>query len=369
MSTVNSLSKSAYFQRKTLTKPSFFESFFGRIPKQNVGVVLHNMVCENTVTALSQQDVQTVLLKYKVNIRKEPYLPQIKALYRQFLRFVLADKRVSNLEIKKLNHLRGLLMLKPSETATLYEQEVVLIYHRTLDEMFQDQQLDAEEKETLKKLKNALQIPDALIKKIHAITQQEVFDRLVSGFASDERISNEEVQEMETLASSLDIKVNVDEPALSRLNRYRLYWQIENEPLPVLAVSVHLQRGESCHFSMPCVWNEYKSVTRSVRYGGPVLQFKIVRGVYWRRANYQFNRIKEEKLTAVDTGMLYLTNKRLLFVGKKNTRSLRLTQVVDFEPYTNGVEVKRAQGKTIFLTLEAVVDLFSTMLGQCIQAA
>ena len=363
---VNNLSKAAYFQKKKLIRPSFFQGLVGRMPKENVVVVLHNMVCSTAVTNISQHNVQDVLSRYRANLRKEPHLTGVKGIYKQFIRFVLADKRVSNLELKKLLHLKDLLMLRANEAKLLYEEVVVALYEKTLQDMLQDHQLDEEEKTTLRKLREALQIPDECIEKAHTAAYRDTLHGLIAGFVEDERISDEEVQEMETLVASLGIKADISEPTFAQLSRYRLYWQIENNPLPALAVDIRLQRGESCHFAVPCTWQEYKTVTRGVGFGGPVLQFKVVRGMYWRRGHYQINRVRADVLRTIDEGEVYITTKRILFVGKKNTRSLRMAQIVDFEPHQNGVELKRATGKAIFLAFEGVTDLFGMVLGRCL---
>ena len=328
---------------------------------------LHNLICREEVTSLSPEVVRGLLLRYKANIRKEPCLSQAKGIYKQFLHFVLADRRVSNAEIKRLKHLQGLLMLKEVEVTALYEAVVGSIYKRTLREMLSDNRLDEEEKKTLEKMKKTLQIPDALTAPLQTTTYQEVLGALIEEGLSDERVSDEEEREIGALQESLGVQVEVEEPTLALLKRCRLYWQIENNPLPALEVPVRLQKTERCHACVPCAWKEYREVTSGISYGGPALQFKVAQGVYWRSGHYRLNRVKEDRLTFIDSGALYLTNKRLLFVGEKNTRTLRLPSIVDFEVYKNGISIKRAQGKAIFLGCGEIPDLLGMILGRCLQ--
>ena len=365
---MDGLDKSAYFKEKSLASPSFLERLLGKPPKRNAMIGLHNLICREEVTSLSPEMVRGLLLRYMADIRKEPCLSQAKGIYKKFLHFVLADRRVSNAEIRRLKHLQGLLMLKEVEVAALYEAVVGSVYKRTLREMLSDNRLDEEEKKTLEKMEKMLQIPKALAERLQATTYQEVLGEIVTEGLPDERVSDEEVREIEALQESLGVRrVELEEPTLALLKRYRLYWQIENNPLPTLEVPVRLQKTERCHTCVPCAWKEYREVTSGVGYGGPALQFKVAHGVYWRSGHYRLNRVKEDRLTFIDSGTLYLTNKRLLFVGEKNTRMLRLLNIVDFEVYRNGLSIKRTQGKAIFLGCEEIPDFLGMILGRCLQ--
>jgi hypothetical protein len=59
-----------------------------------------------------------------------------------------------------------------------------------------------------------------------------------------------------------------------------------------------------------------------------------------------------------------LTNRRIIFTGEKSNKTLSLKQILDFEVYTNGVEIKKSTGKNPFLSFEDDTEIFSMILGK-----
>lgn len=68
----------------------------------------------------------------------------------------------------------------------------------------------------------------------------------------------------------------------------------------------------------------------------------------------------------LDHGQLYLTNKRLLYLGDKQNRTIRLSQIVDFSVYNNGVEIEKDRGRSPFLGMAGENDVFAALLGRAI---
>ena len=65
--------------------------------------------------------------------------------------------------------------------------------------------------------------------------------------------------------------------------------------------------------------------------------------------------------------LVEVKNKRIIFVGTKNTKTIRHTKILDFTPYKNGVEVLKDAGRSPFLEFEKGVDVFSMILGRVIR--
>ncbi len=64
----------------------------------------------------------------------------------------------------------------------------------------------------------------------------------------------------------------------------------------------------------------------------------------------------------IDTGTLYLTNKRIIFTGTKKNSNIRIDKVLDFTPYTDGVEIGKDTGKSPTLQMTQNADIFCMIL-------
>jgi hypothetical protein len=175
---------------------------------------------------------------------------------------------------------------------------------------------------------------------------------------SDERISPDEERELEDLAVHLGVRIEYDEKTKSILDRYRLYWLIENGEIPKIETAVPLGRGEQCYFTADANWCELHAITKSARYGS--LRDQSDEGDEVQRQIFQEMEVK-------DSGRIYLTNKRILFSGSKRQRTIPITSVKDFGPMENGIQIHRKTGPHPFLQFELSVDVFSLMLARILR--
>ncbi len=107
---------------------------------------------------------------------------------------------------------------------------------------------------------------------------------------------------------------------------------------PVDAGSVVLRAGETCYFAAKA--NEVKEVKQRTRvggYAGPSV--RVARGVYWHMGGVASRTITSGQAQVVDTGTLYLTNKRAVFVGAAGTIDFHYEKIGSFEPFTDGLRI------------------------------
>ncbi len=185
---------------------------------------------------------------------------------------------------------------------------------------------------------------------------------------SDARISPEEERELEALAKNLHVVPNFDEKTRALLNKYRLLWLIDNGDIPEIPVSINLQRNEKCYFTCNVDWYETRAVRYRVNYGGPTMSFKIAPGVRWRMGSLGVRTMSNQELTRIDTGTMYLTNKRLIFMGTMKNTTIALTKILDFKPYKNGVDIRKENGKSPFIGFGDNVDVFAEILSRLLMA-
>jgi hypothetical protein len=111
-------------------------------------------------------------------------------------------------------------------------------------------------------------------------------------------------------------------------------------------------------------WLEPRTVTRSVSYAGVSSSIRIARGVRFRLGNVVPVRHTVDRLTRIDAGPLYVTNTRLILRGASRNITVRLSSLLGFEVYANGVELQKASGRPPFVEVEgAELELLAAALS------
>jgi hypothetical protein len=123
-------------------------------------------------------------------------------------------------------------------------------------------------------------------------------------------------------------------------------WALALESLPVVDVDVGLQKGEVAHAAVPCDWYEWRASTRAVAYHGPTASMQIVKGLRYRAGVIAPTAIRERELVRLDTGTLYVTNKRLVFDGESENKAIPWRSVLKVIPFSGGFEPEKQNGKS-----------------------
>jgi hypothetical protein len=94
-------------------------------------------------------------------------------------------------------------------------------------------------------------------------------------------------------------------------------------------------------------WYEEKTITTSYSYGG--FQYKIGggNGMSYRMGNLSVVANTTQKFTQIDRGQLYITNKRIIFIGteKRVNKSIDLDDILEFSIFRDGLLIGKANGK------------------------
>jgi hypothetical protein len=165
-----------------------------------------------------------------------------------------------------------------------------------------------------------------------------------------------------SIAANLDITMNYDADLQQKISRFRLLAQIENGQLPLISTQLVLQRGETCHAQFPCALLEHRSVTKAVRYSGPAGSIRIMKGLRWRYGYVNVQPVTSEQLRELDSGTLYITNKRLLFNGRTKNSGLPLKRVVHFTTYQDGLRIEKDSGRDQIFKGPGDIELLGAIL-------
>lgn len=117
--------------------------------------------------------------------------------------------------------------------------------------------------------------------------------------------------------------------------------------LPVIAAPFALQKGEVCHWAAPAAWYELRA-QRKASYSGLSYSIPIAKGLRYRVGTINLEGGRKE-LRRLDSGMLYLTNKRVFFDGQEKNTSLPYRSVAGVSIERFGLVLERQSGKSIHL--------------------
>lgn len=353
------------FKTKDLKKPSFFRKLLGVKPKENGIIEINNLLAEKELESITVDEVQAVITDYKLKL-DEQLRSQLCQLYERYLTYCLKDKLLSDSEIDELKRLKELLGLNDKEIEEIHKRTIGKIYKTEVDKAIEDRKLDDEEVKFLKKLQNELKLPDEIVSDIYKKSSQKLLEKFIADALSDEKLSPEEEKELATICENLNVELQLDEKTQAVLDKYKLFWQIENGDIPIIDVPINIQKSERCYFHTQCEWFEQRRVTKRLKYSGPTMRLKIAKGLYWRAGDLGVQRISEDVWKKIDAGDLFLTNKRLIFMGAKGNKRIRLNKILDFTAYQNGVDIQKETGKSPFIAFEENTDIFSIILGRAI---
>ena len=194
----------------------------------------------------------------------------------------------------------------------------------------------------------------------HLRRRKDFFENSVS----DERLSPNEEQQFELICKSLNVDIKIDEKTKAKLNKYKLFWVIENGEIPEINVQMSLDKNEKCYFQTSCEWFEKRTVTQRINYAGPTASIKIMKGVRYRVGSIKPQRVTSEEWKLIDKGTMYLTSKRVIFLGQSKNLNIKLVKILSFTPYSDGVELTKDAGRNPLIMFNNNVDIFSIIMSR-----
>lgn len=350
------------YQKRTLSSASFFQKLFKQFPQENAVIELNNLLASKPILSISHKDIEEIESKYRLNLHKEFKL-NLEEFYAVYLNYCLADKVLNSSELNELSHLKHILNLDDKTIDKLHIKIGELIYKKSFQEAVANGRLTKSEEDFLAKLENTLRLPKELADKISSETRIAYIENYVAQIVADQRLSPDEEQELQIVANSLNVNIQLNDQTKEQLRKLKLYWALENLDLPIIKSDIIIQKSETLHFKVPHVnWYELRSVRQRVSYNSYSASFKVAKGFYLHSGSNRAQSYSVDTMKFIDTGVLYLTNKRIIFTGSKKNANIRIDKILDFKPYTDGVEIGKETGKSPTLQIAQNADIFCIIL-------
>lgn len=334
----------------------------GRPSPANAFIKINNLLAKG-VMETRPEEVEAILMEHAVRPGAKTSA-KLEEIYRVFVQHCLADNVLTSTEIAEVFHLRTLLGISDAAHQRILGELGERTYREAVEGALEDGQLSEDEEGNLKRLRESIGLPEKAAQKIFAEQAQTAYQSALDAAVADERLSPEEESNLEALAQNLGIEVQYSEKTEAFLNRLKLYYALENGPLPQLNPRVALQRNEICVFETEVDWFEKRTVTKRVRFAGPTARLRIAKGIYFRAGEFAVQPVAEDVLKHIDKGTAFFTNKRVLFLGQRKNTSIRLSKILAVNAYSNGLLIEKDAGKSPFLSFSVGVDIGLLLLNR-----
>lgn len=174
------------------------------------------------------------------------------------------------------------------------------------------------------------------------------FDRI----AGAKRFTPQDEQRLRGMCAKLDIpyefKANID----NALTKYRYLWNAENAPLGDVKVDFPLEEGEICHAAGQAYLCEVKTVAKEDNYYQLTRKLRIDETISFKGEHIEHPQIMEETAVITDTGFLFLTNNRIIYLSKKLARQIRLDDLKTADLSTNIINVHQNNGESLSFKMQ-----------------
>ncbi len=338
----------------------------GKLP-ENAFVEIQNLLATHAVKDLSAGQIIAILSDYA--IPREKAMLRLAEFYDTALRYYLRDAALSPEEREELKQFRHVLYL---DDVTAVEVEATLVRTKFRDElkkMLGDAYLSDDEKQRLDRMAKNFSLSEEVRAEIYKeevlAVVQEAFNRAIV----DQRLTKDEEARLAQMSENLGVKVAHDEKSQQAVERFKLLARIDAGELPIIHPSVIFQRGELCHAEFSSRLHEMRTVTKRVNYQGPTGRIRIMKGLSWRYGSVSVNRVTSEELRQLDSGVLYITNKRLLFDGGSKTVQTPFKKIIKFTLYKDGIQIEKETGRDQFYLGSDDLELISQVLESALRLA
>ena len=119
-----------------------------------------------------------------------------------------------------------------------------------------------------------------------------------------------------------------------------------------LETSINLPEKETVFFQLDNIeWQESRKTTTSVSYVGINQRLKIAKGLSVNIGNIMRSPNIDESLTIIETGQLYITNKKILLVGKNGSKNIPIEKILNITVYSSAIGIVRSTGKKVVFSM------------------
>ena len=332
---------------------------------ENLIIEINNLIAEKPILEVSAVEFKTICQKYDaVTIAKSQR--RFMGYYHLYLQECLEDKKLTDQEIAELARLRVLLGLSDRVIKEIHSSVIDRLFSKEVGHSYSDGNMSDEEQIFLNQLSQNLLLSKERTDEIITTQARKRVDEKLDEIMEDGRITPEEEEDFQALVSNLGLRPDLGLQTQEIYEKYKIYWQLENEPLPLVTTDIHLRDSETACFTAPGKWYESNITTRIKDFNTLSGQIKLPGEETWHTGYPGEMEDPNENWEFIDTGKMILTNFHLVFVGKEGRKSIELKDVTNFVPYSDGMRIERNNEISVILELPKKSDYLAVLINRVI---
>jgi hypothetical protein len=218
-----------------------------------------------------------------------------------------------------------------------------------LEELVADGEMSDSDENVLHKTALMLGLDVAEVEKLEEKKFIAAFVPIQRRIEKSWQLTDYHLQEIEALQKKFAVKHFTIE-GHAKLFRQIYLLETKNQfPEPVQA-DLMLDANETAYVSISSTWHQTRVKNRG--YAGASVSIPTgIKGVRFRFGQYA--PVRTEEITALSGGMLYVTNKRVLFHGTSRNTKVELKKIADATMYSDCVKIEKYTGKPDFFSMNA----------------
>ena len=348
-----------------LSEPTKMQKMLSKHPPGNAIRELENVLAEKNFDNLSKEDIKEINDKYKTTI-EEKYKNEILSIAERYIDWYF-NLELPNRGVEFLPKLAELLSIDDNELSSLVEKVGSIVFRNYYEQTISDQRLTEDEDQRLKKLALYLGLNDNFAEEISIGVRSKALNTYFSQIIEDGEISPDEYNELFELGKSLQADLIFDDQTQEMIEKMRVIWRINNEELSTIEIPLRLQKNEVCYYMSQAGWYELRTGSTNIPYRGWRGSIKFGKRLYYRYGNIKYRRNVEQELTKIDTGIFYITNKRVIFTGQsKGNKNIQYSRILGIESYKNGIEIQKDAGKSPFIEIVGDIQILSAIFTRAL---
>lgn len=325
---------------------SFIARLFGRLDPRNAFIEVNNAIAEAERPSLANvTQIQAIHQKYGASSFSQ-FLPQAGKLYSSYLMTLfrgLAKTSISQQDIDDLQMIQHAFLMSDAYVDRLNLQAGRTIYRLALAHALDDEILTEHERDELAHLGRQLNLDDDAIAELYSDELQKLLTEKVEDALEDGELSPDEEYHIQMLCKRFDINPRFTVHMQTVMDEARRVWMARRGPLSGMTTDLALKRGEECYGRMTVEWWEVRRNAMSTwrsHHMPPETASTIA---------LAYAPIVENCLTQIDTGTIYITNKRVLFVGQSSTSTIPYSKMIDVSQFRNGIKINKETGRSPYI--------------------
>ena len=355
----------AVFIKKPVQKRSAMQKLLKKQIPENLIIEINNLLADKPILEVSHSDFKAICQKFDaVTIAKSQR--RFMGYYHLYLQECLEDKKLTDQKIAELARLRVLLGLSDRVIKEIHSSVIDRLFSKEVGRSYSDGNISDDEQIFLNQLSQNLLLSKDRTDEIIANQARIRIDEKLDEIMEDGRITPEEEDDFQALVKNLGLKPDIGLQTQEIYEKYKIYWQLENETLPLVTTDIQLRDAETACFTAPGKWYESNISTRIRDFNTLSGQIKLPGEESWHTGYPGEVEDTNENWEFIDTGKMILTNFHLVFVGKEGRKSIDLKDVTNFVPYSDGMRIERDNEISIILELPRKSDYLAVLINRVI---